>query len=45
MFDVMTSVEDTESGEIDDELLGNYIDAITEEFSESPEFLELSDEP
>jgi hypothetical protein len=43
MFDVMTSVEDTESGEFDDNLLKSYIDAITVEFSESPEFLELSD--
>ncbi len=45
MFDVMTSVEDTESGEFDDNLLRSYIDAITEEFSKSPEFLELSNEP
>ncbi len=45
MFDVMTSVEDTESGEFDDNLLRSYIDAITEEFSKSPEFRELSNEP
>ena len=43
MFDVMTTVADAESGEFDDNLLKSYIDAITVEFSESPEFLELSD--
>ena len=45
MFDIMTSVEDEESGEINEEILEDYIDAITQEFSESPEFLEMSDEP
>lgn len=45
MFDIMTSVEDPESGELDDELLGDYIETIAQEFSQSPEFLQMSDEP